>query len=87
MAGLPEPHRAVIALRYGLDEEPLTVEMVRRRLHISREKVMKLEAEGLAKLAGEIVSKQVGPADQARFVTEFVSQARSGAGRTTGGSR
>jgi RNA polymerase primary sigma factor len=53
VAGLPEPQRSVIALRYGLDEEPLTVEMVRRRLHISREKVMKLEAEGLAKLAGE----------------------------------
>ena len=41
----------------------------------------------VAKLAGEIVSKQVGPADQARFVTEFVTRARSDAGRTTGGSR
>ena len=50
---LPEPCRSVIALRYGLDEEPLTVEMTRRRLHISREKVMAFEREGLSRLAGE----------------------------------
>ena len=50
---LPEPHRSVIALRYGLNEEPLTVEMTRRRLHISREKVMRFESEGLARLSGE----------------------------------
>lgn len=35
----------------------------------------------VAQLAGEMVSKQVGPADQARFVTEFVSQARAGGSR------
>ena len=41
----------------------------------------------VARIAGEIVAKQVGPADQARFVTEFVSQARTDAGRPAGGSR
>ena len=50
---LPEPYRSVVALRYGLDEEPLTVEMTRRRLHISRDKVMAFEREALERLAVE----------------------------------
>ncbi len=50
---LPEPYRSVIALRYGLDEEPLSVEMTRRRLHISRDKVMAFEREALERLAIE----------------------------------
>ena len=50
---LPEPYRSVVALRYGLDEEPLSVEMTRRRLHISRDKVMAFEREALARLAVE----------------------------------
>ena len=50
---LPEPYRSVVGLRYGLDEEPLTVEMTRRRLHISRDKVMAFEREALERLAVE----------------------------------
>ena len=50
---LPEPYRSVVALRYGLDEEPLSVEMTRRRLHISREKVMAIEREALERLSVE----------------------------------
>ncbi len=50
---LPEPYRSVVGLRYGLDEEPLTVEMTRRRLHISRDKVMAVEREALERLAVE----------------------------------
>lgn len=53
----------------------------------ARRELREESATLVARLAGEIVSKQVGPADQTRFVTEFVSQARSDAGRTTGGSR
>jgi RNA polymerase primary sigma factor len=53
VAALPDPYRSVIELRYGLDEEPLTVEMTRRRLHISRDKVMAIEREALARLAVE----------------------------------
>ena len=50
---LPEPYRSVVALRYGLDEEPLSVEMTRRRLHISREKVMAIEREALERRSVE----------------------------------
>lgn len=53
----------------------------------ARRELREESAALVARIAGEIVSKQVGPADQARFVTEFVSQARSDAGRTPGGSR
>lgn len=54
----------------------------------ARRQLREESAALVAKLAGEIVSKQVGPADQARFVTEFVSQARTDTGRsTTGGAR
>ena len=53
VAALPEPFRSVVALRYGLDEEPLTVEMTRRRLHISRDKVIAIEREALERLAVE----------------------------------
>ncbi|MFM7734970.1 MAG: ATP synthase F0 subunit B [Alphaproteobacteria bacterium] len=52
----------------------------------ARRELREESAALVAKLAGEIVSRQVGPADQARFVTEFVSQARADAGRA-GGSR
>ena len=48
---LPEPYRSVVGLRYGLDEEPLSIEMTRRRLHISRDKVMAFEREALERLA------------------------------------
>jgi RNA polymerase primary sigma factor len=53
LAGLPEEERRVLELRYGLTEEhrPQTLEQVVERLGISRNRVRKLEAEGLSHLA------------------------------------
>jgi RNA polymerase primary sigma factor len=50
---LPEPQRVVLALRYGLgdEDEPCTIQQVVERLGISRNKVRRLEADGLARLA------------------------------------
>jgi RNA polymerase primary sigma factor len=51
--GLPEAERRVIELRYGLagDQRPRTLEQVVERLGISRNRVRKLEAQGLSHLA------------------------------------
>jgi RNA polymerase primary sigma factor len=53
LAGLPEDERRVLALRYGLtgEEHPRTLEQVMNRLGMSRNRVRRLEAEGLARLA------------------------------------
>jgi len=53
LASLPDQERRVIELRYGLgrDETPQTLEQVVERLGISRNRVRKLEAEGLSHLA------------------------------------
>jgi RNA polymerase sigma factor (sigma-70 family) len=50
---LPEAEREVLDLRFGLDGEtpPQTLDEVVKRLGISRNRVRKLEAEGLARLA------------------------------------
>jgi RNA polymerase primary sigma factor len=50
---LPEAEREVLDLRFGLDGEtpPHTLDEVVKRLGISRNRVRKLEAEGLARLA------------------------------------
>jgi RNA polymerase primary sigma factor len=50
---LPGPERDVVALRFGLDgdQEPLTLEQVVEQLGISRNKVRRLEANALARLA------------------------------------
>jgi RNA polymerase primary sigma factor len=50
---LPQPQRAVLELRYGLTDEgdPRTIEQVVQRLGMSRNKVRRLEADGLARLA------------------------------------
>jgi RNA polymerase primary sigma factor len=50
---LPESEREVIRLRYGLTNEqlPQTLEQVMSRLGISRNRVRRLEAEGLSRLA------------------------------------
>jgi RNA polymerase primary sigma factor len=53
LAGLPEDERQVLALRYGLSDEqrPQTLEQVVARLGMSRNRVRRLEAEGLSRLA------------------------------------
>jgi RNA polymerase primary sigma factor len=54
LADLPRDERQVIELRYGIarDDRPQTLEQVVQRLGISRNKVRRLEAEGLSRLAG-----------------------------------
>jgi RNA polymerase primary sigma factor len=50
---LPEEERTVLQLRYGLSDElrPQTLEQVVERLGISRNRVRKLESQGLSRLA------------------------------------
>src|SRR5881227_1952684 len=49
---LPERHRAVVILRYGLDEsEPKTLEEIGRRLGLTRERVRQIELDSLRRLA------------------------------------
>jgi RNA polymerase primary sigma factor len=52
LRALPDRHRAVIVLRYGLDDsEPRTLEDIGRRLGITRERVRQIEVEALNRLA------------------------------------
>ncbi len=52
LRALPDRHRAVIVLRYGLDDaEPKTLEEIGRRLGITRERVRQIEVEALKRLA------------------------------------
>jgi RNA polymerase primary sigma factor len=53
VATLPERHRAVIELRFGLadNEGPVSLEEIGRRLGITRERVRQLEKEALTRLA------------------------------------
>jgi RNA polymerase primary sigma factor len=53
LARLPEDERQVLQLRYGLNDKhrPQTLEQVVAMLGISRNRVRKLEAEGLSRLA------------------------------------
>jgi RNA polymerase primary sigma factor len=53
MAELPDEQRTVLELRYGLTDEgePSTIEQVVERLGISRNKVRRLEADALGRLA------------------------------------
>src|SRR6478752_2674530 len=49
---LPDRHRAVVILRYGLDDaEPKTLEEIGRRLGLTRERVRQIEVEALKRLA------------------------------------
>jgi RNA polymerase primary sigma factor len=49
---LPDRHRAVVILRYGLDNaEPKTLEEIGRRLGLTRERVRQIEVEALKRLA------------------------------------
>jgi RNA polymerase primary sigma factor len=53
LRGLPDAERTVLQLRYGLSSEdrPQTLEQVVERLGISRNRVRKLEAQGLSRLS------------------------------------
>jgi RNA polymerase primary sigma factor len=60
MSSLPDPQRMVLELRFGIaaGNEPRTIDEVVKQLGISRNKVRRLEADGLARLgrAREIIS-------------------------------
>ena len=53
LAQLPEEERDVLRLRFGLngESEPQTLDQVVARLGLSRNRVRRFEAEGLARLA------------------------------------
>jgi RNA polymerase primary sigma factor len=52
LRSLPERHRDVVVLRYGLDDaEPKTLEEIGRRLGLTRERVRQIEVEALKRLA------------------------------------
>jgi RNA polymerase primary sigma factor len=52
LRALPDRHRAVVMLRYGLDDaEPKTLEEIGRRLGLTRERVRQIEVEALKRLA------------------------------------
>jgi len=52
LRSLPERHRLVVMLRYGLDDaEPKTLEEIGRRLGLTRERVRQIEVEALKRLA------------------------------------
>jgi RNA polymerase primary sigma factor len=51
LAELPEEEREAIFLRYGIDEEPMTVREVSRRLGVKEKRVREIEAKALERLA------------------------------------
>jgi RNA polymerase primary sigma factor len=51
VAELPEPERAVVRLRYGLDGQPQSRERLARRLHISTRRLHQVERAALERLA------------------------------------
>ncbi len=52
LRSLPDRHRSVVVLRYGLDDaEPKTLEEIGRRLGLTRERVRQIEVEALKRLA------------------------------------
>ncbi len=53
LAHLDDHERTVLALRYGLGGEPLTLNEIGRRLGLCREWVSKIERRSLRKLAGD----------------------------------
>ena len=52
LGALPERHRMVVVLRYGLaDSDPKTLEQIGQRLGLTRERVRQIEVEALKRLA------------------------------------
>jgi RNA polymerase primary sigma factor len=52
LSKLPASEREVVELRFGIDHEPNTVEQVMKRLHLSRDRVRRIESKALARLRG-----------------------------------
>jgi RNA polymerase primary sigma factor len=50
LARLPERERRIVELRFGLDDEPQSLEAIGRELGLTRERVRQLEAQALANL-------------------------------------
>jgi RNA polymerase primary sigma factor len=48
---LPERERQIVKLRYGIDEEPTTIDQVTHIMSLSRDRVRRLESQALAHLA------------------------------------
>ncbi len=60
LRSLPERHRAVVVLRYGLDDaDPRTLEEIGKRLGLTRERVRQIEVEALKRLATQHEMKSV----------------------------
>ncbi len=51
LAALGERERQVLSLRYGLDDEPKTLEEIGRRFGLTRERIRQIEVEALRRLA------------------------------------
>jgi RNA polymerase primary sigma factor len=51
LAALGERERQVLVLRYGLDDEPKTLEEIGRRFGLTRERIRQIEVEALRRLA------------------------------------
>jgi RNA polymerase primary sigma factor len=54
LAGLREPERRVLELRFGFGGEPRSLEAIERELGLSRERVRALERKALARLGSEL---------------------------------
>ena len=50
VAALPERQRRILELRFGFENEPLSLEAIGRELGITRERVRQLEAEAMIRL-------------------------------------
>jgi RNA polymerase primary sigma factor len=60
---LPAPEHDVIKLRYGINgDEPRTTEAIARELEISPNRVRRLEAQALDRLATEREMEELAPA-------------------------
>ncbi len=58
---LPANERRVIALRFGLEEEPaMTLEAIGQRLGVTRERVRQIEGAALRKLRAHLGARGVG---------------------------
>ncbi len=66
LAELGDRERRVLALRFGFEGEPLSLDAIARELGLSRERVRQLEREALDRLEGELVAQGIDDGDLAR---------------------